>query len=113
MFPDSIKPSLEWRRAGGKRPQENKSEGGSAQHPDDPCFPGSQACGEKPQAPQAGSGHPALTRRLLLHKKKEVQNPTFLHLLEALQNQLFTDTLQINPAPVPVNLRTERKSFTT
>ena len=94
-----------WEEAPG-----NESQGGSAQLTGwrgDPRCPGSQACREKPQAPQAGSGHPALTRRLLLHKKKEVQNPAFLHLLEALQNQLFTDTLQINPAPVPVNLRTE------
>lgn len=75
--------------------------------------PSTQAGGEKPQAPQAGSGHPTLTMRLSLHKTKEVQNPVFLRLLEALQHQLFTDTLQINPAPVPVNLRTERKSFTT
>lgn len=37
----------------------------------------------------------------------------FFHTLEALQNQLFTDILQINSAPVPVNLRTEEQSFTT
>ena len=78
MFPDSIKPSLEWGRAEGKRPQGNKSEGGSAQHPDDPRFPSSQACREKPQAPQAGSGHPALWRRttetfevVILKQKKQ------------------------------------------
>ena len=106
-------------RAERKRPSgtpETSAEGGSAQgrgwHSDLPC-PCSQAWGVKLQAPQAGSGHPAPSRRLLLHNKKELQNPTFLHLLEALQNQLFTDALQINSAPVPVNLRTEGKSFTT
>lgn len=71
-----------------------------------PGSPGPVTCLREVPGPQAGSGHPAV-QGPLLHSKNKGQNPTSFCLLEALQNQLFTDTLQINPAPVPVNLRTE------
>lgn len=73
--------------------------------------PASHAARQSTRPQQKSQRHTVLFRSLLLHNENKAWKVLFFHLLESLQNQVFTDMLKRNSAPA--HLRTERKHFTT